>query len=186
MSTPINFNQPSKKVILDLLNRDNNRTLTLDDVDIINPVSNPPQWPRNTMASVVAKPNRGFTGTREIHYNRLNLATYFSSTSPAIIANFLITSHDALSLINTAYNLQLAEGDIILEPIIGNSHVFKATVGSLMWTGEVEIAIVPLDDGLIDLSQDVTVNVLGGFPDPGYTPNVGFELQTVFNDFQNP
>jgi hypothetical protein len=55
-----------------------------------------------------------------------------------------------------------------------------------MWTGQVEIIIVPLDDGLIDISQDVTVTVLGGFPDPGFTPNVGYDLQTVYNEFENP
>lgn len=178
MSDPIDLNQPSKQIVLDLLNRDNNRSLTLSDVDFDNFVALAPEYSRNTKARVVALTNSGYSGEREIYYNRLDLATFFSNTTPAILSNDPVSTHNALSLINSTYNLQLSEIDIIGESIFGDSWVFKASPDSPVWIGQVTVIITPrTDDNYIDLFDDIAVETLGGFTGPTFDVNIDYDIE---------
>lgn len=164
MSTPISLNQPSREVILALINRDNGSSLTFEEVTFDPPVANPPAWVRNTTVTVRALDGSSVTGTRDVYYDRLDLGVQFSRTIPVVVADYLNTTHDALPYINEAYNLQLSEEDIIEEFITGNSHTFKAAPTSYVWLGEVTFNILPVgDDNDISLAEDIIQPVLDGF-----------------------
>lgn len=179
-NTGLDFSVSSKQLILDLINRDNGRDLTLNDVDLVNPTPNPSNYPRNTNVQMVALPNSGYSGSWTAHYNRLDLDIFFGSTTPAIIADNLESTHEALSYINETYGLGLSGDDIELEALAGHQHTFKAKAGSFAWTGEFSLEIVPTTgDNLTDLYDTITVKRFSQFQYPQYDVNLDWDVQTT-------
>lgn len=176
----LDFSVSSKQLILDLINRDNGRDLTLNDVDLVNPTPNPSNYPRNTNIQMVALPNSGYSGTWTAHYNRLDLGVFFGATTPAIIADNLESTHEALSFVNETYGLGLSGDDIELEALAGHEHVFKVKADSFAWTGQFTLEIVPtVGDGLTDLFTVLTVKNFNEFDYPQYDVNLDWDMETV-------
>lgn len=182
MSDHINLNQPSEQIILDLLNHDNNRNLTLEEVEIKDAEAAPVTWPRNTKAIAEAIPGSGYSNSIAIYYNRLDLGVYFSNTNPVVVADDIDTTTAALPFINQTYNLQLTEDDIQYELVSGYTHVFKAAPGSLVWIGQVEMEFVPEADGDIDIIADMPTVTFAAFTAPTYDTNIGYDLTTKEQD----
>lgn len=163
MATPINLRQPSKNIILDLLNRDNNRTETLSTVSF-GPVSvTPPGSLRNTTAMLTAIGDSGRVGSVAIFWNRLDIDVLLADVPKIVVLTQTPqTTYDLLDAFNLLFELNLEQEDVILEPVSGLTHVLKMAPGSYAWIGEVNLTILLPPSG-IDLGTDITITDLDGF-----------------------
>lgn len=156
----IDFNQPSEKMMMDLINQDNNQSLSLAVVQLSAP--SPATGNRNSTVTLSARPASGYVGVVPFFYDRLNLAEFFVG-GLEFVGTGITTTADLLPLINAQYQLQMGETDIILEPIVDGEVSLRAAPGSYLWIGEVDVVIT---DPLIDLEEILPVTELSGFEYP--------------------
>lgn len=175
----LDFTKSSKEIILDLINRDNQRDLTFDEVSFSEPEVNPSNYPRNTNVVVSADDGGGYQGEQTMHYNRLYLGKFFENTTPIIIMDENpADTHEALSVINNTYNLGMSTEDIEFEEIAGRYHTFKAKPHSYVWLGEVEFEIrLTDDDDDIDLAHVLTNKTFQEFHYPDYDVNLDYVVE---------
>lgn len=156
----INFNQTSDLMMMELINQDNNQTLTLAVVQLSAPA--PATGSRNSTVTLSARPASGYVGVVPFFYDRLDLAQFFVGGLD-FEATGVTTTADLLPLINAQYNLQMRETDIILEPIEDGEVSLRAAPGSYLWIGEVDVVVT---NPMIELEEILTVTELDGFEYP--------------------
>lgn len=152
-------------LLLDEINRLNDNAFALSDLDFGEP-SVVMQHDRNSMVVVTATQASKYTGTQNVFYDRLDLTRVFSTAGieQVELKGFDVrTTLDLLKELNHAYDLALDDRDIIDEPLdfthFPQKVVLKVKPGSLAFHGELIVTVV---DGILDLDEVITVQVLSG------------------------
>lgn len=144
MTTPIPLNQPSKQIVVALINRDNNTSFNLSQVDIDNVSAMSAGFARNTSARVFSIPGGGFTPSEvTVYYNRLDLAHQWRNTVAVARTTDPTSTADLLSSLNNLYGLNITLDDVEDMPYLGNPHTVVAKATSLVWRGTVAVTVVP-------------------------------------------
>lgn len=168
MTTPIPLNQPSKQIVVALINRDNNTSFNLSQVDIDSVSTMPSGFARNTSARVFSIPGSGFTPSEvTVYYNRLDLAHQWRNTVPVARATDPTSTADLLSSLNNLYGLNITLDDVEDSPYLGNPHTVIAKATSLAWIGSVDITVVP-DETPVSIPLSVE---FGDISQPGFIYN---------------
>lgn len=161
------YNLPGKQRLVALINEDNNTSFNMDmfrfGVPQVSFVEN-----RNTRVLFQTRVGLFFVGNRNFFYNRLDLATFF--TTAFDVEDILLppgnyqTSMDIANKLNEIYGTAIGEDDIILEPVYGAFHVLKAVPASYAWIGQLVVQIEDVD--LSQLSTLIQIQVLDGLSYP--------------------
>lgn len=111
MADPYN----TREVLVELINLNDNLTVTVDDVEFGLPVRiTDPSPPRNTRVQITAKTESGFYGVKTINYNRMHI----SEVGVIQVERGAANNHVALlPAINTKYGLFLTAEDIVNQTI---------------------------------------------------------------------
>lgn len=131
-----NFSLSSKVRMINALNRANGKVLLVESDVYFGAVIDSTVENRNSTVVLTPSGNK-FSGKRTVHYNRLDLATFFEALSlpPLLVDENVETTHDLLQLIYDQYSIRLLPEEIIDENILNNNYVIRATVNSLGWVG---------------------------------------------------
>lgn len=164
------LNKPSAELVLDLINSDNNRSLTDEEVRIVNPqnyVGN-----RNTQATVEAIDGAGYSGERTVYYNRLDLDVALRNNDPEGLALMVpndgpVDTLEVADRLNVMFEYQIGPDDIVLEPVDTSTLPVEITIEakttSLAWYGSKTLTL-ELDRPLWEPTFSSTI--LGGFVFP--------------------
>lgn len=162
--TGINFAQPSSKIILDLINLNNQDDETFSTVSFDTPVPLVTGSVRNTSLGVNSVPGGRSVGSVTVFYNRLDLGVLFSQNKLNVVIANPNTTMDLLPIINHTFGLGLDATDIANVPINGASSItLTALPGSYAYTGSVLAYIIPPPPPVINLASDITLTNLSGF-----------------------
>ncbi len=160
------FTKAPEQILIDQINEDNTTTFTPALLEFGVPATD--AGAKNTKVVITAAVGSGYTGTRDIFYNRVDLATVPGARSTI----FQVGNADQLSElvpeINTAYGINLTTDDFTEAAIPAfpgqMPHetqtidlVAKAT--SLIWRGQVTLTLNAND---IALSAAIPTNELNG------------------------
>lgn len=156
MATPIPLNQPSKQVVVALINRDNNTSFTTSQIEIDQITVMPVGFARNTSVRVSSLPGSGFTPSEKtVYYNRLDLAYQWRNTVPVARANDPSSTADLLTSINNLYGLNITLDDVVDAPYEGSPHTVTAKADSFVWIGSVDFVVVPEESPVsVPLSEE--------------------------------
>lgn len=187
------FTKVSKQIVLDLINFDNQSSLTASDIAFgIPAVNTDPTPPRNTKLTVTAEPNSGLAGSVEVQYDRVNLSLLAGTMSKEFSVGNATMISDIIPEINARYHVNLAADDYVdasLPAFAGEPNEILpvdvvAKAGSLVWIGTYQFNLRAED---IPLSMAITTTTLNGlnyvpYVDPngidiggiGYANGVGF------------
>lgn len=170
MSHVSDFTQPSNKIVLDLINDDNNTSLTVGTVTLEVKPEVIPEF-RNTTVEISAIPGSGYTGSMTLEYNRLDIQDFVDLYEPAgfeIVQGEAVTVADLMPEINQAMAINLVEDidffdqlfaewvgepnetQLVNVPMIADSLVY---IGTLSFT---------LKANIIPLANVITVTILDG------------------------
>lgn len=143
------FTQMPPQILVELINITNGISLTLSDIDY-GPVTAILSGNRNTAITVTAKPGSPYTGTRDLTYNRVNLADVPGVRSVVFdrgSANFV---SQLIPQINMAYALNLQPEDYYNDrlpsadpgPYTSDKKFFlRARPESYVWRNQVELTL---------------------------------------------
>ena len=160
------FTQLPPQILIQLINFDNGTSLTPDAVTFGLPAVS--GGVRNTKLTVTAAPGSFYTGSVDILYNRVDLATVPGVRSTVFTVATATKISDLIPQINAAYQLNLQPEDFIDGPlpaftnnIPNEQKSFDLIAGpnSLIYVGRATLSI---SRGLIDLSTIITNLVLNG------------------------
>lgn len=175
------LNKVGKDLVLDLLNKDNQATLssalTFQQVNFSLPqaIANPTsplqkRGPsgeilyRNTRVLVTARPGAPFIGSKTVDYHRIDVDVLFRAPYRSLMGNGITSSLDLVQMLNNRFGLQLEAGDIVIEPIdtttLPTTYVMKMTPECYSFRGQVEFELIA---DLPDLEELILVNLLEGF-----------------------
>jgi hypothetical protein len=141
---PIPLNQPPKEILLALLNRDNNSSFTLTQIDFDSVTPMPPGFARNTRVRVFALPGGGFsTSEKLVYFNRLDLAYQWRNTVPVSAVETPANTLDILPGLNSLYNINITSADVISTSFTTSPHTVTASPSSLVWIGSVAVSVIP-------------------------------------------
>lgn len=168
MSIEIPRNLPSQEMVIALINRDNNLTLSRSDVLVSNVRVNPNPTViedstavRDTQADLLAVYGGDFKENAVITYRRLDASSIFAKVVTVLRPKNQTTTVDLLADINSLYGLVLHSDDIV-ETVIDINRlpvevevVFKED--NPAWLGKMAISIQRLP---IDLEDVVSVTAL--------------------------
>lgn len=185
------LNKIGKELVLDLLNRDNELSLTFDDVVFHEP--NPlivPEGIRNTTLLVERKLGSDYRNSKQIKYWRLDLEKIVRFEHRQIPGSDIYSTLDLMIILNHLYSLQLTADDIIIEDIdttnlpveytlktnpLSYAYIGKVTLtltNDLIFLGNV-LKLPLLDDYLTRvLNPDLTDPILGEIQ--GFLPNLPY------------
>lgn len=171
-----NFKQANAKILLDLVNADNEATLTtpltVDQVSFSAPVvvGAPGTLPTKvTMTGVAAE---GFKGSAELTYNRVNLNFMNPEGTEDLFVEVTTETQisQVIAQLNERFGIQLTADDVVegalpAAPAEGQVAPFTITAaaGSLVWTGSVQAVRT---GELADISDLVLVTTLDGLTAP--------------------
>lgn len=150
-----------EEVLVDLINHENGTQLTGDDVDVSQLNTYTGIRSNNTVATIVAVPNRPVSGTINVGYSRINIAGYKNSSNVIPVKIPLDgTWEDVIAAINVRCKLNLTEDDYIANPsfpgMAGGTVTQTLTIEttSLLYTGTASIEISVLDQPLSNWITD--------------------------------
>ena len=158
----------AKQELLALLNTANGLSYTEAQVSFGEPsVASATDAAHNTDLVVTGVEAAGYTGTKTIHYKRLDLATVFAahpqtSSGPETGG----TLQEVLDDIFAATGVRIYAEDLTNDAAVDFSQpsvTLTAKAGSFKWTGSVTVT-TSVD--LRDISQQITVDTLPGFEQP--------------------
>lgn len=170
MSHVSNFTQDPQKILVDLINEDNNASLTLEAVDIALH-EDQETLEKNTRALVTPKAGSGYSGSVSVEYNRLDIKGFVDLYYPN---GFVIPLGDTESFLDLIPEVEAGLGikltedldyeDQIIEPWEGIPNETKQIIvpilaTSLIYVGELEFT---LDGNDIPLTDVLPVNILSG------------------------
>lgn len=183
-----NFTQDPQKILIDLINEDNNTSLSVESVDV---ALHEEQivTEKNTRILVTPKAGSGYSGSVALEYNRLNIQDFVDLYYPE---QFIIplgdteTFLDLIPEIEAGLGIKLTENldyeDQIIEPWAGIPNETKLIQvpilpTSLIYLGELEFI---LDGNDIPLETVLTNLILNGLNLPtGEEPEVQ-HLETLY------
>lgn len=169
------FSKGSAQAVLDLINRDNNSQLTLEQVDLTNMT---PGEGRAASVTAVAKKYGGFHGQVDLSYNRVGLEEIpsiaqglveFDMSKLSGVFGYFMQIHGVMMdhndiLINDLSLTELEnDADVVQEYDVAQDFKITAKPGSLAWQGEVNLQITRTR---IDLKDVWDVQVLDGLMNP--------------------
>lgn len=160
----------SIQALLNLIGRENEITLAINQVTISPPSTEVGSSGKNTAVTLTAVQGQGYTGTADVFYDRVAL----SSAPDGLSTEFLMpsppaTTHGLLDAINERYNLSLQPIDIVdtalpaANPDGSRSVTLQAAAISYGWIGTLAITLVP---GTVDLADVILVTELDGLTLP--------------------
>lgn len=162
------LNKIGRELVIDLINRDNNTSLTFDDVLFSLPTALSVTADfRNTVVDVIPKNTAKYKSTQKIVYWRLYLDKLIQDNDRIIPALGVTDTSELIDILNAMYNLKMTLDDVILEDIDTTifpvSYVLKSHPNSYAYIGQVELT---LTDKLIDLSEVVSKDLIAGIDYP--------------------
>ena len=172
-----NFTQAGDKIVLDMINEDNNSFFTLATISIARGVAAPVTL--NSTALLTALEGSGYTGTDSVEYNRLQLqefADLYFEDGLVVQLGDAVSAKDLFDEINTALGTNLVLGtDLADLPIpawegIPNEQkeiVLPVLESSLVYLGSLTFKV---DGNEIPLSSVITTKVLTGLNLPVVAP----------------
>lgn len=165
------FTKNADQIIIDLINEANATALTPADITFSVPTETE-SGNRNTAITITAVANSGYTGTRDLTYDRVDLAQVPGSRNKEFNIGSVTSVFGLLPAINAAYGINLTEADVedtAMPTFEGTDPLEKATLvitakpGSLVYRGSVELVI---DGNDVDLATLITVTELNGLNYP--------------------
>ncbi len=146
MSKRLLFNKPSKTLVIDLINFQNNTTLQPNDVLIKAPTTSPADVGssnRNTRVTLEGGVNSPLQGSVFVYYNRLDLALLHQREVVGVLDNFN-TLVEALSLFNRDYGLNISIDEVeITQPKVDGSLELIIKDSLVFYPGS-KVTILPL------------------------------------------
>lgn len=175
MSIPLN--QPSKEIVIALINRDNGTSLSSTQVDLENVSVMSPGFARNTSVQISAIPGQGFApSSKTVYYNRLSLSYQWRNTIPVAVVDDPLYTEDLLPSINNIYGLNITLDDVENTLYTVSPHKLIAKPGSFVWIGEVDFTVVASETNTtITLSEEFSDASPPGFV---YDGNKDYQLPT--------
>jgi hypothetical protein len=176
------------EILVDLINATNGCALTEDDIFFGPPValsnSN-----RNTAMRITAKPNSLYDGSRDVTYDRIDMATIPGPRSATFHLDGARTVSDLVPKLNVTYQLNLQPEDYYddilpdLSQMVENNYHFvvRAKPGSYIYRNW--IVLSGLGDRII-LGNEITQNLLNGFIMPDMAETL--EGEALLNGFFFP
>lgn len=161
------FTKPALQILVDLINATNGTSLTLTDIDF-SACAATGGGNRNTGVTITAKPNTGYTGHRDLTYDRVDLASIPGSRSKVFQLGSAVSAKDLLPALNAAYGLNLTTDDIIDDPMptfTGGDpaeqepFTLRAKATSYIYRGSV---VLTMDANDVDLQNLITTTELNG------------------------
>ncbi len=157
-------------IIVDLINADNATSLVKADLTF-SAITVLGSGNRNTQVTITAVGGSGYTGTRDLTYDRIDLATVPGSRSVTFPIGSATNAVDLIPAINAAYQLNLQVADYDNDPLPtftgtpDETHPFtlNAKAGSYIFRGSVNLIISGND---VDLADAITVTELNGLTYP--------------------
>lgn len=137
----------STKMVLDLINQDNNKSFTMDQLSFGPPVVNTdPTYPTNTKIAVTAL-DGVHTGTVTMYYDRLDFGRLFAALPMTFDRAYEhLSTHDVLGVINDRFGLHLETTDVIEAPLdlsggLSKWQFLEADPGSYAYIGSFEMEL---------------------------------------------
>ena len=163
------FTQAGDKIVLDLINEDNNSALALTVVSVALASAGSPTT-KNTLATVTSLPGSGYNGSVDLEYNRLAIGDFVDLYYPnglLIPQGEATTLFDFLPEINAGLAVNLTAADLADQPLADWEGIPNETqevnaailAGSLVYTGTLTFTV---DSNDIPMSSVITVTVLSG------------------------
>lgn len=163
------FTQAGEKIVLDLVNEDNNSALALSVVDVALDSEAVPIT-KNSVATITSKVGSGYSGSVSVEYNRLDIQDFVDLYYPegmTLPQGVGETTHDFLDEINAGLAINLTPDDVAdvaleaWEGIPNETQVVTAPIaaGSLVYIGNL---VFTVDANDIPLDSVITVTVLDG------------------------
>ncbi len=161
------------QILVALINATNATSLTTSDITF-GAVSVLTEETKNTAVTITAVANSGYTGTRDLTYDRIDFADVPGSRSKEFVKGSATHVVDLIPAINAAYQLNLQVGDYVnsllptfdgLVPHDMKPFNLTAAAGSYIFIGEIELT---LDGNDVDLADLITTTELEGLSYPVY------------------
>lgn len=156
----MSLNKPARQLLVDLINIGARITFAVEDMTFGAPEAMPYDAERNTKVKITPTATAKLKEEQYIYYDRINFAD-LQKGQTLIIADAAQANTSALvAAIQTAYGIQLAAEDYIAEAIpagaagVTRGVVFKAAATSLIYFGQLQIALTTDTDG--DGTADAT------------------------------
>lgn len=162
-----NFNQPALQVLLDQINEDNSRSFTTALLTF-NAAAADSSGAKNTKVTATAANGSGYTGTRDIFYNRVDLSTVPGSRGVTFQVGDAVNLSDLLPEINTLYGLAMTTADFTdaaipafpgVAPHETQTINMVATDAAVLWSGTLTLTI---DANDMSLATAIPNNTLSG------------------------
>lgn len=167
------FTKLPLQILVDLINATNATALTTTDITFTAPTVTS-AGAKNTAVTINAVALSGYTGTRDLTYDRVDLATIPGSRSNEFHLGSATTAHDLIPALNAAYQLNLQVSDIEndalpvfsgTDPMEKEPFVLRAKTGSYIFRGSLTLSI---DGNDVDLATLITTTELNGLFYPVY------------------
>ena len=154
-------------LLLDEINRKNDNVAALSDLVFGIPETTT-EHGRNTKIRIDSSIGGNFSGTREIWYNRLDLASVFlhlNTVHVELDEEGLTNYLDVLHHLNETFNLNIQDDEILPTEVVANRMLLTVAPTSLAFYGQINIALgVNIDIPLYDMIVNTTLDGLW-YPD---------------------
>jgi hypothetical protein len=151
---------PSRALVFNLINRDNNTNFNPTDVELQNlrPYSKSGDF-RNTALDVVGVEEEGMSGTVTVHYQRLDIGDVFANVDLRIRWDGQSDTLAVMKAVNALYGTRFNEDDVDITYFNPNTLPLTVNVQmrdtSLAWVGSVQVHVVAFSQSLADGLQTV-------------------------------
>lgn len=121
---------------------------------------------KNTSVEVSAIEGLPYTGTQTLTYNRVSLAEAPGAASTEFLIGAQATTRDLVAEAAAAWGVDLSASDIVDAPLpeadeFGTITVtLEAASGSYLWTGSIEVTLVPETEALADVIPNTELDGL--------------------------
>lgn len=162
------FKQTNEKILLDLINEQNDTSLPVGAVTFGKPVE-VVGGKIATELEVTAASGSGYRGSVTIEYNRVPLSFMNDNEPDLVLETEAKTTHGLIDALNTAFGILLTTADITdvalpkLLPNVDTDVTVTATEDTLVWHGSVGLKVTAT---LIELSTVLTNTEMDGLYPP--------------------
>ncbi|QXO09587.1 hypothetical protein pEaSNUABM11_00163 [Erwinia phage pEa_SNUABM_11] len=159
------YDKPSAEMLLESINRENNTSLTWDQIAAGYPEKiTTPLAPRDTRVLIYGLNGQGYKGNVTIEYNRIDTAVLFRNIVPFVTTNPVAKLSDLLPFLNKTYGLSLTADDIEDQSVAGLGDSFTLTVkvkpGCLAWQTDFALRFAKFLPNLRDVVTDVDLSAI--------------------------
>jgi len=172
----INLEKGAAKNVIDLINATNGSALTSAEIAL----GQPAEWTdpegintRNTSLTISAVPDSGYTGTVEVRYHRLDLASLASGKTLSYTKSDTSTLQTLLESVATQLGVveEAVKLDVDAMPVVpeGNESVtinIVSRTDSLLYVGMAPVTVYPMPPVDINVNDEITTQDLDGFDEP--------------------